>query len=141
MKTARLVTGFAIAAALVSGAAFRPDAAADPMEYKPKVATKALVNGPLPGTPGKTVTVTHYTFPPGFVTERHSHPGPVYVYVLEGELTIETAKGKETFQPGQLYVETPDLVMRGGNMSASQPLKIVTFQVGDAGKPLMVKEK
>ncbi len=39
------------------------------------------------------------------------------------------------------YPEVPRLVMRGKNASTSVPAKFVVFQVGDTGKPMMVKAK
>jgi mannose-6-phosphate isomerase-like protein (cupin superfamily) len=33
---------------------------------------------------------------------RHRHPGPTILYVLEGELTAETAEGTRTLKPGDL---------------------------------------
>ncbi len=121
------------------GAAFSLDVQA--AEYKPKAEVKSLHEGALTGVDGKTVIIKHFTLPAGFVGGKHFHPADVFVYVLEGELTVETKKGVLTVPAGELYPEVPGMVMRGKNLSTSVPAKIVVFQVGDTGKPMMIKAK
>ena len=70
---------------------------------------------------------------------RHEDPGQVFVYILEGELTIETDQGTQTFSPGELYREPPDTVMQARNISTSDETELLVFQVGDADKPMMIK--
>jgi quercetin dioxygenase-like cupin family protein len=67
------------------------------------------------------------------------HPGPVFVYVLEGELTVETDGGTLTFKAGELYPEPLRGSMLIRNLSASDDLELLVFQIGDEGKPMMVK--
>jgi len=38
-------------------------------------------------------------------------------------------------------LEVPDMVMVGKNVSADNSTKLVVFQVGDAGKPMLIKAK
>jgi quercetin dioxygenase-like cupin family protein len=61
--------------------------------------------------------------------------------VLEGALTVVTKRGTETFKAGQLYPEPLNDVMQAKNVSATDDLKLVVFQVGDIGKSMMIKEK
>ncbi len=110
-------------------------------EYVPKVKVTSLVKIPLAGVNGKDVIIKRFEFPSNFVGGKHWHPGPVFVYVLEGALTVKTDKGVQTIKAGGVYVETPRIAMRVKNMSATGPLKIVVFQIGDAGKPMMIKAK
>ena len=66
----------------------------------------------------------------------------MFVYVIEGTLTVETAEqGVQSFSAGQLYVEPVGRTMQGKNLNADTHLKIVVFQVGDVGKPMMIKAK
>ncbi len=108
-------------------------------EYVPKAKVKTLHQAPLPGVEGKEVIIKHFGIPPEFIGGRHSHPGPVYVYVLEGEFTVKTEGGTKTYKTGQLYPEALDQVMQGWNLSASDDLELLVFQVGDIGKPMMIK--
>lgn len=140
MQLATRVISFILVALVAVALTALPDANATEQEYKPKAKATSLLEGPLAGVKGKTVIIKHFEFPPGFVGGEHFHPGPVFVYVLEGELTVETKeKGRQTFKPGQLYVEPIRQVMQGRNLSATDPTKIVVFQVGDEGKPMMIK--
>ncbi len=139
MKITKLGHALALAGVLSLGAALSLDVQA--AEYKPKVVAKSLHEGALTGVDGKTVIVKHFTLPAGFVGGKHFHPADVFVYVLEGEFTVETEKGALTVPAGELYSEVPGMVMRGKNLSTSGPAKILVFQVGDTGKPMMVKAK
>ncbi len=139
MKITKLGHALALAGVLSLGAAFSLDVQA--AEYKPKAEVKALHEGALTGVDGKTVIIKHFTLPAGFVGGKHFHPADVFVYVLEGELTVETEKGVLTIRAGEIYPEVPGMVMVGKNVSADKPTKIVVFQVGDTGKPMMIKAK
>ena len=139
MKKNKFWLSLLLVGAFALGAAFSQDARA--AEYKPKAKVKSLVKAPLPGVEGKTVIIKHFTLPPGFVGGKHFHPGAVYVYVLEGKLTVVTKEGAITVSEGEVYQEVPHMVMRGKNVSASEPTKILVFQVGETGKPMMIKAK
>ena len=137
MNLSKLGQALALTGVLSLAAAFSLDAQA--AEYKPKAEVKPLYEGALTGVEGKTVIIKHFTLPAGFVGGKHFHPADVFVYVLEGEGTIETEKGVQTISAGELYPEVPGMVMRAKNLSAENPTKIVVFQVGDTGKPMMIK--
>ncbi len=139
MKITKLGHALALAGVLSLGAALSLDVQA--AEHRPKVEVKFLHEGALNGVEGKTVTIKHFTLPAGHVGRKHFHPTDVFVYVLEGELTIETGKGVLTIPAGGLYPEVPGIVMRAKNVSADNPTKFVVFQVGDTGKPLMIRVK
>ena len=139
MEMTKLGLALALAGVLSLGAAFSLDVQA--AEYKSKAVSKSLYKGALNSDASKTVVVKHFSLPAGFVGGKHFHPADVFVYVLEGEFTVETEKGKRTFTAGKLYPEVPGMVMRARNLSTSVPTKIVVFQVGETGKPMMIKAK
>jgi quercetin dioxygenase-like cupin family protein len=133
----RIKIGLALAAAVaIAGLNIQTVQAA---EYKAKAEVKSLAQGPLAGVEGKEVLVRHFTLPPGHVGGRHFHPGPVFVYVLEGALNIESGGKKRTISAGELYQEPLRAVMQVRNVSATSEVKLLVFQIGDAGKPMMVK--
>ena len=113
--------------------------AASAQEYVPKATKKILHQAPLPGVEGKEMTVVHFGIAAGFVGGKHMHPGPVFVYVLEGELTVELDGETKTFKAGELYPEDMNSAMIGKNLSSTDDLEILVFQVGDIGKPMMIK--
>ncbi|GMQ76558.1 MAG: hypothetical protein BMS9Abin01_1839 [Gammaproteobacteria bacterium] len=114
---------------------------ADAQEYVSKARAKKLYQAPLQGAAGKEMVVKHFSVPSNFVGGKHMHPGPVFVYVLEGELTVELAGGTKTFKAGDLYAEDINASMIGKNLSATDDLEFLVFQVGDIGKPMMLKVK
>ena len=139
MKGTTLIASLAVAGAISLGAFGTHDAKADQHEAKPKAEVTALLRVPLAEVEGKEVVIKHFSLPPGFVGGKHFHPGPVFVYVLEGELTVETDAGIQTVSAGQIYREELRQTMRGKNLSTKDAAKIVVFQVGDEGKPMMIK--
>ena len=128
MKQSKYLLSTALAAAMVVGMASFHSANAQ-QEYVSKATAQTLHQAPLPGVEGKEVIIKHFSAPPEFVGGRHSHPGAVYVYVLEGEFTVETERGTETYKAGQLYPEPLNQVMQPKNLSGSDDLKFVVFQV------------
>ncbi len=142
MQPTRRTFSLALLTALAVGATGFQAAQAAEQEYKPKAKVTSLVQTPLPGVEGKKVIIKHLDIPPGFVGGKHFHPGPVFIYVLEGEFTIETEEvGRQTIKAGELYQEGIRRPMRGRNLSTTDALKLLVFQVGDAGKPMMIKVK
>ncbi len=142
MKRTIVALSLTVAAAVALGAFGIQSVRAAEHEYKPKAKVTALIEEALPGVAGKKVIIKHLAFPPGFVGGKHFHPGPVYLYVLEGALTIETeGGGTQTISAGGLYKEPLGRTMRGRNLNTNDWTKIVVFQVGDEGKPMMIKAK
>lgn len=128
-----VIGAIALAAFAISGF----EAAAQ-SEYKPKIET--LFDGPLDAVPGMQVVIKHFAVPPGFVGGRHFHTGQVFVYVLEGGFVVEMEDGAPlTLKPGDLFQEPLGRVMRGKNLSADDGAKFVVFQIGETGKPMVVK--
>lgn len=76
------------------------------------------------------VTVMTVELPPGADTGWHTHPVPVYAYVLSGSLTVEV-KGKKTsiFQAGDAIIEVVNTRHYGKN-TGDVPVKLVVFYTG-----------
>ena len=103
--------------------------------------TETLLKTELLGTEGMEANVVRVEVEPGWQTERHIHPGHVFVYVTEG--TIEVAvEGHEprTISAGEVIYELPNEPMVGRNLSATESAKFIVFQVGHAGQPLTVSK-
>ena len=100
LMRAGLVPALTLALGLV---AVQGAQAAEEFVFEKAKATK-LLESPLAGVEGKTVHIVHFSAPAGFVGGKHAHPGPVFVYVLEGQLTVEV-EGMEpvSLGPGDVY--------------------------------------
>ncbi len=113
---------------------------AEQHEYVPKSKTMPLVQEKLEGVQDREVIIKRFDIEPGYVGGRHSHTGPVYVYVVSGELTVDIdGVGRSLVKAGEIYKEPIGRVMHARNMSTSDSLTIVVFQVGESGKPMMIK--
>ena len=125
-----------IAAGMATGQGLR---AHQQQEQAPKEEITLLLKTTLPGIEGKEVNIVHISVPPGFVTERHFHPGHVFIYVLEGAVTIEM-EGEAPIKlgPGDVLHEAPNRSMVGKNLSSTHGAELVVFQIGDKDQPLTV---
>ena len=98
-----------------------------------------LLNMPLSDIAGKESNVVLFEVGPGWNIASHSHPGHIFVYMLEGSLKIEVdGHQPETLNPGDVVYEIPNLNMVCSNTSSSEGAKFVVFTVGDIGAPVTV---
>lgn len=136
-----IIIGIAICAVAANGAEQEPQKTARE-EYKGAADRTTVLRDDLIVIPGKEVNILRVEFPAGWIGERHYHTGDVFVYVLEGEFVVDVGgEGREAFGPGQVYHEAVNKVMQARNPSTTQRTKVILFQVGDKGEPLMIKAK
>lgn len=100
-----------------------------------------VLNTELAGLEGTEANIVRFAVGPDWETERHIHPGHVFVYVTEGSIEIDV-EGREprTVTPGEAIYELPDKPMIGRTASAAEGAKFIVFQVGPVGEPLMVSK-
>ncbi len=85
------------------------------------------------------VTALYVEIAPGEETGWHKHPVPVYGYVLEGKLTVESIDGRKyEFTAGDVVLEVVNIPHNGFN-PGNVPLKLVVFYTGEKGKPIVEK--
>ncbi|HZS32657.1 MAG TPA: cupin domain-containing protein [Methylomirabilota bacterium] len=78
---------------------------------------------------------------PGGRTSRHQHPVPVFVYVLEGTLTVQAEGGQpREYAPGTAFLEDINHWHQAFNKGAS-PAKILVVFLGEQGKPTTISAK
>ena len=143
MRRAISVCILVLVGAMVAGALGVPGLHADEKEYKTTAKTTKLIDKEvLAGLPDQEANVMLAEMPPGWIGGKHYHPGHVFVYVLEGAMTLEL-EGKDpvTIKAGEIYHELPNQVMLAKNPSATEGLKLMVFQVGTHGKPMMIEAK
>jgi quercetin dioxygenase-like cupin family protein len=90
------------------------------------------------GPPGFQTIVNALEFAPGAREVRHTHPGPLAGYVLEGTLTLEH-EGRPTtnYKAGDaFYVESGKIHM--GINSSDAPVKLIATLIVEKGKPASV---
>ena len=92
MKKSYLLIGLFLAVVFSMGGIF--DLPVQAKEYKARGKKKVLAKVPLAGNADRNILVVQLTAPPKMVGGKHYHPGQVFLYVLEGKLTITTKDGR-----------------------------------------------
>jgi quercetin dioxygenase-like cupin family protein len=79
------------------------------------------------------VTAIEITLEPGQETGWHMHPVPIFGYILDGELTVDSgAKGQRTYRKSDGFVEPMNETHNGRN-SGQQPVTILAVIIGAEG--------
>jgi quercetin dioxygenase-like cupin family protein len=136
----RNVAGVALVlvGALAAGTRFRADSAQIGDEEK-LVRTEKL-----PNLPGKSITVTVVSYPPGSKSRPHSHGGSVLAYVLSGAVRSEnSATGPvKVYKAGESFFEPPgSRHLVSENESAKEPARLLAVHVADDGAQLTMFDK
>jgi quercetin dioxygenase-like cupin family protein len=84
--------------------------------------------------------VLDFTMAPGGHTGWHSHPGPAFVMINEGTMTLEQADGTSVkYGPGTGFAEEPGHVHIARN-EGTTPLRFVAFLLTPQGVPIRIDE-
>jgi quercetin dioxygenase-like cupin family protein len=123
----------ALNAAMLAGSAGAAYAADSPA----KPASGPLLSKELTGIPNKEGVMLTVQYEPGGASLPHRHDAHVFVYVLEGSVTMQVdGQPPKTLTAGQTFYETPGDIHRvSANASKSEPAKILVFMVKDKDKP------
>lgn len=79
------------------------------------------------------ITAVEITFEPGQQTGWHTHPVPLFGYMLEGELTVDYGeKGQRIYRKGDALLEAMSTAHNGRNMGQSTA-KILAVFIGREG--------
>jgi len=140
MKQVRDVLALALAGAVAVGAVgIQSVHAQDKKEYVPQNVQRVMLKeGPLHGADGKMIHIERIAIPPGWVGGKHYHAGPVFVYVLKGNFSVEEeGKPRQTFKAGDLYEEPVGTPMQARVAETEGSVEILLIQVSKEGEPLM----
>jgi quercetin dioxygenase-like cupin family protein len=76
---------------------------------------------------------------PGGQVGRHMHPVPLFVYMLEGTLSIEMdGHGTHTFSAGQGFAEVTNTWHNGRNLT-DKPVRFLIVFAGQKGVPNLIR--
>ena len=77
------------------------------------------------------------TIPPKLVSPPHRHPGPVFAYILEGQIENQVDPDPpKTYSVGDFFYEPTMHVHRSlRNLSDTQTARILVFQLVPKGQP------
>ncbi len=89
-------------------------------------------------TPNAEVTSAILSLSPGGKTDWMTHPVPGYVYVLEGQLTVEFEDGHHvTFKAGQAFMQARAKWHRGLN-EGKTTMRFLAVFFGEKGTPILL---
>ena len=129
----------------VAGYAAAQHAARDaqPGGLKQKVLLEQVLPQKLDGEQAK-VTVVELERAPGTAGAPHRHPGPVFVYVLDGELEAKVEGGPtRTYRRGEMFYEPARALHAvSRNPSKTRPVRFLAFLLtSKEDKQLVIPEK
>jgi quercetin dioxygenase-like cupin family protein len=89
-------------------------------------------------TPNPVISSSVLTIQPGGVSHWMTHPAPAYLYVLQGQLTVEFLDGeRRVFQAGQAFLQSRAKWHRGRN-EAALPVQFLAVFFGSKGVPTVL---
>jgi len=99
---------------------------------------KELMARTLSGARGKEIRLITVAYPPGGASPPHRHQAQVFVFVLEGSVTMQLEGSPPvTLHSGEAFYEGPnDIHVVSANASQTMPARMLVFIVKDKGKPL-----
>jgi quercetin dioxygenase-like cupin family protein len=102
---------------------------------------ETLMQAPLPEDCQPIISVFSISGPPappvqGPIGAGHKHAGPVFVYILQGEIETQIEPDPPAiYKPGDFFYEAPMHVHRfQRNLSKTEPGRVVVFQAGNTGQ-------
>jgi quercetin dioxygenase-like cupin family protein len=89
------------------------------------------------------LSVGEITLAPGATGTKHRHPGPTFVYVLEGAVEVELeGVPAKVYHAGETFYEDPhQLHISAKNVSTNAPARILAYHLSHKGEPLTTPEK
>jgi quercetin dioxygenase-like cupin family protein len=102
---------------------------------------KPLLQKPLAHLTGQEVSVIKIIRAPGTTSSAHQHPGPVFAYLLKGEVENQVDPDLPTvYRAGDVFYEPPMHVHRLYRvLSKAEPAELLVFWVHKAGEPFAVR--
>lgn len=99
---------------------------------------KPLVQAPLANVDNPQVSVISLVAAPAATSTAHQHPGPVFAYVLRGEVESQVDPDPpKVYRAGDVFYEPPSHAHRlFRNLSGTDPAELLIFQVSEKGQPL-----
>jgi quercetin dioxygenase-like cupin family protein len=86
--------------------------------------------------PGREAVMASVELPPGASEGRNTHPAEVYVFVLEGAISLEVeGKPTVTLKAGDVFSIAPGQIHQGTNRG-TVTAKLAAVFVAEKGKPL-----
>lgn len=130
----------ALSACLLTFGLLAPDTASAQSQTPPRAAVKQIFSEMMSEFRGKQVRSFIVEFPPGGESVPHTHPGPIFAYVLSGTWIMQMEGMQQmTMREGEVAYEHANhkhIVSR--NASNTEPLRLLVFFISDPGAPVSI---
>ena len=102
---------------------------------------KPLLQEPLADRAGQEVSVIKIVTAPGAAAGAHQHPGPIFAYLLKGEVESQVDPDPpKVYRAGDVFYEAPMHTHRFyRNLSKTEPAELLVFTVRKTGEPFSVR--
>jgi len=108
----------------------------------PPVTRTVFQQKDLEGAEGRELIMYRADFVPGGALGRHFHPGPEFIYILQGGLILEQdGHPPVTLKVGDTAYLPHRHIHKAQNASATMPAKALVFLVGEKGQPIITLVK
>jgi quercetin dioxygenase-like cupin family protein len=103
--------------------------------------TTQILQTELEGETGREANIVLFEVESGWETDRHIHPGHVFVYVTDGTLEVDV-EGEDplSVSAGEAFYELPHKPMVARTAGSEEGARFIVFQVGPTGEPIMVPQ-
>jgi len=142
--TTLVLGGMGSGAPAEAGSPEAPEAAVDSMKdgaQSPVSKDSSTIAGePIDylSTPSPEISSMSMSIPPGSTTQWMIHPVPLYIYVLEGTLTVEFADGShQDFEAGRAFLQARTKWHHGRNKGTA-PVRFLAVSFGAKGVPTVL---
>jgi quercetin dioxygenase-like cupin family protein len=89
--------------------------------------------------PGREAVMALVELPPGSTEGRHTHPGEVFAYVLDGTLILDVeGQPTKTVKAGEVFSIAAGQIHQGSNKSDA-PVRLSAVFFVEKGKPMTTK--
>jgi quercetin dioxygenase-like cupin family protein len=102
---------------------------------------KPLLQQPLAELADRQVSMIKITTAPGVTVGAHRHPGPIFAYLLKGDVESQVDPDPaKVYRAGDVFYEPPMHTHRlYRNLSKTDPAELLVFTVRKMGEPLGVR--
>ena len=91
--------------------------------------------------PGRELVQVRVDFDPGYVSQKHTHPGEEIIYVIEGTIEYEVAgQPTKVYKQGEVLMGPAGAAHVAKNVGTTNAAELATYIV-EKGKPLITLVK
>jgi len=101
-----------------------------------------LIRNALQPETGDQISIHEGSYPPGWDSGWHHHPGDLYIYVLQGKLRVDFRDRDSVIaEQGQVALEPAGISNRAVNLDNENSLKLLLIHLAPGDSVLSISEE